>query len=260
MAIMVEWLAHAAIHENPGLSFHGFDDLRILKGVILVGDEPCSLQMLAGKAQKQDDLFLVPVELRSIDSNGRSELNARTRIVLTNRLPSAQSAFTGLALEPYPHSVDEVYGGSFLFHGPDLHAIQSIEGCSGQGIGAQVSPAPPPSSWIENPVRSAWLSDPMSLDASFQLMILWCFEKYGAGSLPTFAARYRQFQRTYPKAGTRIMIEVKGNTNHRALANIEFLDLQGNLVARIEDYECVIDPTLNEAFRLNSLSEQAPSS
>ena len=33
MVLHLEWLAHAALHGNPGLVFHGFDDLRIFQGV-----------------------------------------------------------------------------------------------------------------------------------------------------------------------------------------------------------------------------------
>ena len=33
VAMVVEWLAHGAIHRNPGLELHGFDDLRIFQGV-----------------------------------------------------------------------------------------------------------------------------------------------------------------------------------------------------------------------------------
>ena len=29
----LEWMAHAAMHGNPGLKFHGFDDLRIFQGI-----------------------------------------------------------------------------------------------------------------------------------------------------------------------------------------------------------------------------------
>ena len=36
------------------------------------------------------------------------------------------------------------------------------------------------------------------LDASFQMMILWSFAQHGAGSLPCFAGRYRQFRRSFP--------------------------------------------------------------
>ena len=31
------------------------------------------------------------------------------------------------------------------------------------------------------------------------MMILWSFERFGAGSLPCFAGRYRQFQEAFPR-------------------------------------------------------------
>jgi hypothetical protein len=40
-------------------------------------------------------------------------------------------------------------------------------------------------------------------------------------------------------------------TDLHALAEIDFLDAEGKLVARIEGYECVIDPALQRAFRRN---------
>ena len=50
-------------------------------------------------------------------------------------------------------------------------------------------------------------------------------------------------------------------SDHRAVADIEFLDAEGDPVARIESYECVIDASLNQAFRRNRLThrEVAPS-
>ena len=39
-ALMLEWLAHAAMVQNPGLAFHGCDDLRVLHGVVLDGPAP----------------------------------------------------------------------------------------------------------------------------------------------------------------------------------------------------------------------------
>ena len=33
-ALTLEWLAHAALHRNPGLQFHGFDEARVLTRVV----------------------------------------------------------------------------------------------------------------------------------------------------------------------------------------------------------------------------------
>jgi len=36
-------------------------------------------------------------------------------------------------------------------------------------------------------MRQRWLADPLALDCAFQMMILWSFERHGAGCLPCFA-------------------------------------------------------------------------
>src|SRR6185312_11218753 len=43
--LILEWLAHAALHQNPGLLFHGCNDLRILNGVILDSDHAPALRV-----------------------------------------------------------------------------------------------------------------------------------------------------------------------------------------------------------------------
>ena len=45
MALMIEWMAHAAMHDNPGLKFSGFDDLKVLKGVILDAEQEVTLAL-----------------------------------------------------------------------------------------------------------------------------------------------------------------------------------------------------------------------
>ena len=260
MALIVEWLAHGAIHANPGLLFHGFNDLAILKGVILTDDRPAHLRVLTGKAIKEDGLYRVPVELRGAalgpSASVRDIPHARAEIVLAASLPALDETAPELALQPYLRSQPEIYG-NLLFHGKDLHGIVDVEGCSEEGIIATVSSAPPPASWIKQPLRGAWLADPLVLDSSFQLMILWSFEQFGAGSLPCAAGRYRQFCRSFQAEAegeaVRVIAKVTHRSQNRALANLDFVDGAGKLLARMTDYECVIDTSLNQAFRGNQL-------
>jgi hypothetical protein len=65
MAIIIEWMAHGAMHGNPGMKFAGFDNLRILKGLIMEDHESCTVQVLAGKAIMNGSTRTVPVELTS---------------------------------------------------------------------------------------------------------------------------------------------------------------------------------------------------
>ena len=251
MALIIEWLAHGAMHDNPGLLFAGFDDLRIFKGIILDPDAAHGIEVSAGLAVADEDQEIVPVELR-----GGATLHARANIRLTSRHGRAEPGSPPGGLRPYPQSADEIYAGERLFHGPDLHGIEAVEGCGEAGIIGRAKAAPHPAVWIDQPLRSAWLADPLALDAAFQLAILWCQERRGAGSLPTSAARYRQFRRAFPAAGTRIVLRLSRVTDHAAAADIDFLDSAGDLVARMEGYECVIDPSLCDAFARNQLVPQ----
>ena len=82
----VEWMAHAAMHGNPGLKFHGFDDLRIFQGIHVEEATPAVLRVLSGKATRRDGMFVVPVEIRGT-RKGRDVTHSRAQIVLTDRLP-----------------------------------------------------------------------------------------------------------------------------------------------------------------------------
>nr|WP_246559337.1 type I polyketide synthase [Geoanaerobacter pelophilus] len=256
MAVIVEWLAHGALHSNPGLRFHGFNDLRIFKGVIFDGSAPCNLRILAGKVEKKESFHLVPIELHSSSANGQDQLHVRTEIVLATRLPEGIRSIAELPATPFvPHN-GVIYDKDRLFHGPDLQGIEEVECCSPKGISAMVKGAPQPASWISQPLRNSWLTDPLVMDCAFQMMILWSFDRTGAGSLPTFAGRYRQFSEAFPRDGAHVMIRVTEVHEHSATADIEFLDRQtGKLIARMEGYECVIDPSLQKAFQRNQLHQ-----
>ncbi|MCZ6526331.1 MAG: SDR family NAD(P)-dependent oxidoreductase, partial [Gammaproteobacteria bacterium] len=180
VALIVEWLAHGAMHNNPGLLFYGLDDLHIFKGVILENGETIDLQIFAGQMSRSGEAEIVPVELRS----GKI-LHARASIVLTTdyspQSPSDRPPIKSVS----PYKNNDIYTSNQLFHGQHLQGIESIDACSEQGIVATVKAAPGPSQWMHKPIRSNWFADPLALDSSFQMMILWSFQNKGVGSLPT---------------------------------------------------------------------------
>jgi hypothetical protein len=252
-AISMEWLAHGALHSNPGLRFHGFNNFKILKGVKLADNESYTIRVLAGKARKDGGLFVVPVEMQGFDNTEHKMLHVQAECLLSDRLPQEQPVIPDLQTDVSPYKNGDIYH-KYLFHGPDFQGIQEVEGCSSHGIIARTKAAPHPSVWIKQPLRNHWLADPLAVDSSFQMLILWSYQHYQAASLPTAVGRYRQFQPKFPAQGGRVVAQVIRSTQNQAVANIEFLDQNGELVARMEDYECVIDPSLNAAFQRNRLS------
>jgi acyl transferase domain-containing protein/acyl carrier protein len=258
MALVLEYLAHGALHQNPGLAFHGCDDFRILHGVILDDNRPLTLRVGAGKAVKGEQGFVAPVELRTVRPDGHETLNARAQVVLTTSLPAAPQPLLRageVATQPYALTPMEIYRDR-LFHGPDLYAIERVESLGEDGIAAWVRPAPTPAEWIQSPLRQQWLTDPMVMDAGFQLMTLWTIERRAAASLPCFLRRYRQYRRGFPDGGVRVLVRVSRAAGFHALADLEFVDAEGQLVAHIGGSECVTDPTLKRAFERRVLASR----
>ena len=247
-ALIAEWLAHGAMHNHPGLSFIGFNDFRILKGVVIDMQESIDLQIMAGQTVMQGDEDRVNVELSS-----GTMLHASAEVVLGTSYPQAVAINSQGFSGDYPYKNKEYYTNGQLFHGPALQCVEAISACSAEGIAGRAISAPSPSEWMSQPMRSSWLADPMILDAGFQMMILWSFQQMGAASLPARIVSYRQFQRKFPKDGASLNIRIENTSKHSATATIEIFDKQQNLLARIEGYECVIDTSLNDAFKRNTL-------
>lgn len=245
VAMIVEWLAHSAIKDNPGLAFSGVDDLRVFKGVVLNGQTIALRTFVSEPEPTGDGGFIVNVELRS-----DAFLHVRARIVLADDVADAPQANDVALPDAYPH--EAFYGEGQLFHGADFHAITDVEGIGDTAIAGAYRGAPAPATWIEQPLRGSWLADPLALDAAFQLMILWTLEQRGIASLPTRIGSYRQFRRAFPRDGGRIVVNVTEQSDHAAHADIDILDGAGKVVARLTDYECVIDASLNDAFTRNT--------
>jgi NAD(P)-dependent dehydrogenase (short-subunit alcohol dehydrogenase family) len=248
-ALMAEWIGHGAMHANPGLQLLGFDDLRLLKG-IRIEEQMKTIRLMAGKAKKRGDAFEVDVEIRNGVVDGADVIHSRARALLAHGLPEAPVLPADFVsrFAPYEKSVREVYD-DILFHGADLQGIRRIIGLSEAGMAAEISAAPEPEKWMADPLRTRWISDPLALDGAFQMACLWCHEKMGAVSLPSYTARYRQFCRTFPEEGVTAVMEVVERHPHKMTGDFTFIDTRGAVIATLTGYEAVVDPSLYRAFK-----------
>ena len=250
MALILEWIGQGAMTRHPGLVCVGVEQLRLLKGVVLRDSLGETIRVLAGKSRREHGRTIVPVELRGLLSDGRELLHARAEVILDDHHPITERPEVEPSLPGYETTPREIYR-NILFHGPDLQGIVAVEGCGELGIIAEVASGASPAAWLDKPLRGNWLTDPLAIDSAFQLMILWSFEQTGSGSLPTYVGSYQQFRRSFPGKGVRVVARIKEATAYKARADIDFVDPAGSLIARIEDYECVIDASLQSAFRRN---------
>jgi hypothetical protein len=179
-------------------------------------------------------------------------IHSRAEIVLVAALPKAPPADRPPAVGPPPYSAERAYA-EVLFHGPDLRGIERVDGMSELACTGSAQPAPSPADWFQYPLRSGWVADPLVLDASFQMMILWSRAQHDSASLPCFAGRYRQFRRQFPAEAVRVVIRVTRDDGKFARADIDYLDPDGQVIGQMQDYECVMEASLNQAFRRNQL-------
>jgi len=250
-ALIIEWLAHGAMHGNPGLAFHGFDGFKVLKGLVLEGDATAHVTVSAAAPHARDGLLFVPVQFTSRNGSAKTTLHATAEILLANSLPAAPSITP--AVKRNGILSDKVYGDGRLFHGPDFQCIEALEVCNRANAAALVRSSPAPKTMIAQPLRPAWLADPLALDAAFQLMILWSTAQRSAPSLPCALRSFRQFAAFPRSGGSRVVASITSAEAPVAVADLQFFDRNGGLLALGEGYEFVVDANLREAFRQNSL-------
>jgi NAD(P)-dependent dehydrogenase (short-subunit alcohol dehydrogenase family)/acyl carrier protein len=252
MALTVEWLAHAAIHGNPGLQFAGLDGLKIFAPVTVRDGHTTPVSVYASKAVRADGLHRVTAELRSRRADGREMIHSRADVLLATELPRGGPVQPEPALPPYPLDPDDVYQ-RVLFHGPELRGLEQIAGCGPAGVVVTAQAAPSPAAWVQQPQRGTWLADPLVLDCAFQALSVWCHAQRGAVSLPSALGCYRQFRRRFPAGAVRVVCRVIPAAGQVVRADVDFVDDAGQMVARIDGCECVLDQALNAAFRRNRL-------
>ena len=248
MAVIMEWLAHAATHENPGVQFLGMNQLSVFKGVIIAAAETNTLSFWVSDTNWQDGQAQCTVEMKHGDT-----LHASAVVLLGDTydtaIPSSEASAQGPAMTGNP------YQDMRLFHGPDLQGLISVQHCDASGIDCLSQQAPEPKQWIEQPLKNAWYAEPMALDVAFQAMIVWSHSQWNAPSLPTRLERYEQFIEAFPAGPYRILGRVKQQQKHKAVADIEILSDNGELLARLINYECIIDASLSDSFSKNILAE-----
>jgi hypothetical protein len=223
--------------------------MRVLNGIKLDNQKKI-IRLFAGKADRKGSIFEVSVELRDGILEGKDVIHSRAKAILTDALPQAPRFESNLPTpaQAYHRSVSDIYD-KILFHGSALRGIKEITNFSQKGISARVSSAPAPDQWIQEPLRSTWISDPLAIDCAFQLATLWCYEETGSVSLPSYCKHYRQYRTSFPVDGLTAVLQVTGVNAHKMTGDCFLIDGENLIVAELSGYEAIIDPSLYRAFK-----------
>jgi len=103
---------------------------------------------------------------------------------------------------------------------------------------------------MNEPVRRRWITDPLALDSGLQAVIVWSSAQAGSAALPNRLGRYRQFA-PFPEGGANIGARVTRRSENTAVADLDWVSDDGQLIARLTDCEYTIDAGLSAAFVRN---------
>ena len=252
-ALVMEWLAEAAMALYPDKRLKRIESFQVVSGVRLSALDSITLSYESGDEKKavMGDVSLSFQVSSTSAKTKRKTIHYRGAVVLCDELKSDKPS---LLADPdlYQKGADEVYR-ELLFHGDALKGIIKIEGLSSLGISGRVSSAPMPAKWLQSPWRSEWVLDPLILDSAFQMMVLWSQEHWGAPSLPLSFKSYEQFVEVFPKEPCEVRVSILRDQNPRVLSDIEILGADGTLLARVSGYEGIGGESLKNSFKDNKI-------
>ena len=252
LAMSIEWLATAALHDNPGLHLLGLDDVRVLHGVA-INNGALDLALHASALQRRDGAYRIDVELQSRQAE---RPHVRGVVRLGDLAPTietrANTYVDALGADALDTPID-IYG-DVLFHGTHFHVLEEITSLTQHSATARVSGIARPADWMHDPLRGEWLTDPLSIDAALQLGILWCHQQRGVLCLPSFVREYRRFAPP-PTRPTTIVLRVSACDATRLCCDAWLLDTHDRPAAVLRGVEWTIDPSLQGAFGKHAIAQ-----
>ncbi len=242
-AIALELAAEAAAAVWPQWCVSEVTELRLLKGVLLEDDKPCTLEInVLGSEHGDASGFSASVEIRSAGEKGQPHYRASLR--LTDSLP--ESEVPGRLITPGPSALTarEAYR-DLLFHGPCFQAVHRLAGLDATGIVAEVTGSAPYTMIRDAGLQDRWLFDPALVDAAAQLAWVWSSLHSDAVALPNRLGPVRRFAGAGPAAKLVLRIEPDSRPTPQVRAEVLVLDAAGRLVFAIDELESTASPGLN---------------
>jgi NAD(P)-dependent dehydrogenase (short-subunit alcohol dehydrogenase family) len=237
MAMAVEMMAETVRQRLPEREIIGVQSLQVLKGIVL-NDKARKIRFTARtkrQSSHEEDILEIETEITELE---RPDISCYRAIVLTGKQFPEASYYeyeTLSKLRPFPLTTAEAYE-RWLFQGPYFQGISVIDGMNDHGISGVLSPSSPYQAFAKSE-KDEWIIDPVILDASLQLAILWERAFHDMMPLPARFLRYHRFAST-PIAPVHCYVHTKSDLNgHILVTDNYFVDNSGRILGILEQME-----------------------
>ncbi len=244
MAMAMELFAEVGRQLSPGLDLVGIHSMQVLRGIML-GDQPHPIKVkVHPKEIHSGDGAIASFEAEIIELDAGALPSYRAVVQLGAR-PGPPSFGTAEFSDsrPFPMSVQECYQ-RWLFQGSSLQGIESVKGISERGISAILLPSVP-SNCMQVKAGSRWTLDPVLLDCSFQLAILWERAMHEMTPLPSGFKAYHAYSAPSSLPVTCLLGARSSVGGHSLVTHITFLDSSGQVIADMVEMEFACSKALN---------------
>jgi NAD(P)-dependent dehydrogenase (short-subunit alcohol dehydrogenase family) len=244
-AMAMEMMAELAQRAWPERRVVAIELLQILQGIILDNGRKEIRVTARPKTDSINNSSQMNVDLEIGQGDGVARPYYRARVLMQERAPDPPlfDAEKFSNLQPFPMTVEEAYR-RWLFQGPRLHGISTIEGMNEKGICAILKPSSLGECFYHQ-TAGEWLIDPVVLDSSFQLAILWERAHHDMTPLPVRISSYRIYG-SLSNSPVRCYVEAESSDEGQLLkANLYYLDGANRMLGILEGLECSCSKALN---------------
>jgi hypothetical protein len=251
-ALLLEWMAAAAQAHDPEKKILQIKDFKVWKGIVLDADQDLPVWIEQAADASKDALELV---LCSQSLQHKKLRHARAQFILgSQEHTEAVPASAALPRDPLWQGLNPY--AEILFHGDDLHLIQSIQSCAPEGVDAILNLGHKPGDWSQVGLPEKWLISGEVVDAVFQAAIVWSTLQQGKPCLPAQVGALEILQ-PLPES-CRLQLRIRRAEPLRLVADAELINDQNEVVMRLKDVEAVLDAGLAQAFRQTKLGSVQP--
>lgn len=256
MVAGMSWMASAAEQIHRGYRCAGFENYRVLKGIVFDETLASEYVLELKETAKSADEITLDAMIRSLSADGKPRFHYNAQLTLRPRLPEAPAYTQALDVPAVDIPGTTLYTDGTLFHGFSFQGVERVLALGQGGLKMRcVLPLVDDAYQGQFPIQAF---NYFMADIGLQSIGIWARKMYDLGSLPLRAGHGEFYGDVAFGQVFYVTMDIKSHTDTNVTANIILYDDDGRVYMIIRDLEVTMSKRLNELFLKNRLPETSP--